>query len=187
MRSSRLGARRSCRTSRARACAPRCSDGALGRAELGPDRRRVPTAGLLWPRGSRASLRHDLQVSSTEVTPMSRSGRAHRRHLLVVSYFHPPYPGSGNRWHAMARHLRHAGYGVTVVATDAFGRLPDDATAGVVRSRDLRSVDLLRRALSRGVCASCRRSGGASWHAPEQSLRSRRAGRELAALSCFRS
>jgi glycosyltransferase involved in cell wall biosynthesis len=51
----------------------------------------------------------------------------------------------------MARYLGRYGFGVTVVATDAFGRAPDDETTGVVRVHDLRSVGPLRRALSRGA------------------------------------
>jgi glycosyltransferase involved in cell wall biosynthesis len=86
---------------------------------------------------------------------MSRvAGTAHRR-LLVVSYYHPPFPGSGgNRWHAMARYLRAAGHEVTVLASDAFGGLPDDAEQGVVRARDLKSAGGLRRVLGRGDLAA---------------------------------
>jgi glycosyltransferase involved in cell wall biosynthesis len=51
----------------------------------------------------------------------------------------------------MARHLRRYGFAVTVIATDAFGRASDDETTGVIRVRDLRSVGVLRRALSRGA------------------------------------
>jgi glycosyltransferase involved in cell wall biosynthesis len=76
------------------------------------------------------------------------------KQLLVVSYYHPPFPGSGNRWDSMARHLRREGFGVTVVATDAFGRLADDTAARVVRARDLRSVGPLRRVLARGASDS---------------------------------
>jgi glycosyltransferase involved in cell wall biosynthesis len=72
------------------------------------------------------------------------------RRVVVVPYFYPPFPGSGNRWPAMARHLRRAGHSVTVVATDAFGRLPGDGELGIVRVRDLRSTGLLRRVLRRG-------------------------------------
>jgi len=73
------------------------------------------------------------------------------RHLVVVSYFHPPFPSSGgNRWVAMAHYLRAAGHRVTVVASDAFGSLPDDEANSVVRARDLKSAGLLRRVLRRG-------------------------------------
>lgn len=73
------------------------------------------------------------------------------RHLLVVSYFHPPFPASGgNRWVAMARHLRAQGHRVTFVASDAFGTLPDDDANCVVRARDLKSAGFLRKAFRRG-------------------------------------
>ena len=73
------------------------------------------------------------------------------RHLVVVSYFHPPFPSSGgNRWVAMARHLREAGHRVTFVASDAFGSLLGDDERSVVRARDLKSARLLRAALGRG-------------------------------------
>jgi glycosyltransferase involved in cell wall biosynthesis len=76
------------------------------------------------------------------------------RRLLVVSYFHPPFPGSGgNRWLSMARHLRAAGHDVRFVASDAFGTLPDDAELGVERVTDLKSAHLLRRLLGRGEMA----------------------------------
>lgn len=73
------------------------------------------------------------------------------RHLVVVSYFHPPYPSSGgNRWVSMARYLRAEGHRVTFVATDAFGALPDDRKDSVVRARDLKTMRLLRHILRRG-------------------------------------
>jgi glycosyltransferase involved in cell wall biosynthesis len=72
------------------------------------------------------------------------------RKLVVVPYFYPPFPGSGNRWPALARHLRMLGHRVTVVATNAFGTLDPDAERGVVRVGDLRSVGVLRRLLRRG-------------------------------------
>ena len=71
--------------------------------------------------------------------------------LLVVSYVHPPSPGIGGvRWLAMARYLRKLGHSVTIVASDAWGVLPDDAANDVVRVGDLRTSRLLRRALRRG-------------------------------------
>jgi glycosyltransferase involved in cell wall biosynthesis len=74
------------------------------------------------------------------------------RHLVVVSYFHPPYPSSGgNRWDAMAHYLRSAGHRVTIVASDAFGSLDDDETNCVIRARDLKAARLLRVALRRGA------------------------------------
>lgn len=51
---------------------------------------------------------------------------------------------------SMARHLRRLGHTVTIVATDAFGRLPDDDDLGVVRVGDLRSSPVMRRLLRRG-------------------------------------
>jgi glycosyltransferase involved in cell wall biosynthesis len=51
----------------------------------------------------------------------------------------------------MARYLRRAGHSVTVVATDAFGRLADDDEFGIIRVGDLRSARPLRRLLRRGA------------------------------------
>ena len=77
------------------------------------------------------------------------------RHLVVVAYFHPPFPSSGgNRWVAMAHYLRDAGHRVTFVASDAFGSLPDDEENTVVRARDLKSAAFLRKALRRGPLAA---------------------------------
>jgi glycosyltransferase involved in cell wall biosynthesis len=85
---------------------------------------------------------------------MTRVAGTEQRRLLVVSYFHPPFPGSGgNRWHSMGRHLRAAGHEVTILASDAFGSLPDDADQRVVRVRDLKSTPALRRVLGRGALA----------------------------------
>jgi len=76
------------------------------------------------------------------------------RNLLVVSYNHPPFPGpGGNRWVAMARYLREAGHSVTILASNAFGGLPDDDELDVVRVNDLKSSRLLRRLLRRGHLA----------------------------------
>ena len=77
--------------------------------------------------------------------------RMTRRRVLVVSYGHPPslWPG-GSRWLAMAHYLRSAGTSVTILASGAFGRLPDDDDLGVVRVGDLMSVRALRRVLRRG-------------------------------------
>jgi glycosyltransferase involved in cell wall biosynthesis len=94
------------------------------------------------------------------------AGSPHRR-LLVVSYYHPPFPGSGgNRWQAMARYLRAAGHQVTVLASDAFGGLPDDAEQRVVRVRDLKSAGGLRRVLGRGDLPASGASTGAEPPAP---------------------
>jgi glycosyltransferase involved in cell wall biosynthesis len=72
------------------------------------------------------------------------------RHLVVVPYYYPPFPGSGNRWPTLVRYLRRAGHTVTILATDAFGRLSGDDEAGIVRVGDLRSIGPLRRLLRRG-------------------------------------
>ncbi len=74
------------------------------------------------------------------------------RHIVVVSYFHPPFPSSGgNRWASMARYLRDAGHRVTIIASDAFGSLPDDGERSVVRAHDLKSTGFLRKVLARGA------------------------------------
>lgn len=73
------------------------------------------------------------------------------RRLLVVSYNHPPSPGiAGTRWLAMMRYLREQGHSVTIVASNAWGVLPDEEEAGVVRVGDLRSRSSLRWVLGRG-------------------------------------
>lgn len=59
------------------------------------------------------------------------------RRLLLVAYFYPPCRDTGIlRPESMARHLRGLGHEVTVLTTSAYGELPDDAAAGVVRSAD---------------------------------------------------
>jgi glycosyltransferase involved in cell wall biosynthesis len=70
--------------------------------------------------------------------------------MVVVPYFYPPFPGSGNRWPTLVRYLRRAGHTVTVLATDAFGRINSDDELGIVRVGDLRSSGPLRRLLQRG-------------------------------------
>ena len=50
----------------------------------------------------------------------------------------------------MARHLRDVGHSVTIVASNAWGTLPDDAELDVVRVSDVRTSRLLRRVLRRG-------------------------------------
>jgi glycosyltransferase involved in cell wall biosynthesis len=73
------------------------------------------------------------------------------RRLLVVSRHHPPAPGiGGTRWLAMAHYLRELGYAVTIVASNAWGELPEDADFGVVRVGDLASSKTLRRLFRRG-------------------------------------
>src|SRR5689334_8983751 len=76
------------------------------------------------------------------------------RHILVVSYNHPPYPGpGGNRWVAMSHYLREAGHRVTILASNAFGGLPGDEELGVIRVSDLKSSPFLRRLFRRGELA----------------------------------
>jgi glycosyltransferase involved in cell wall biosynthesis len=71
--------------------------------------------------------------------------------LLVVSYNHPPCPGiGGTRWVSMARYLRELGFAVTILASSAWGSLPDDVESGVVRVGDLRAARPLRLLLRRG-------------------------------------
>lgn len=68
------------------------------------------------------------------------------RRLLVVSYFHPPFPlAGGNRWLSMAHWLRRAGHEVTVLTTTAHGALESDERDGVIRAGDLAGSALLRR------------------------------------------
>jgi glycosyltransferase involved in cell wall biosynthesis len=72
------------------------------------------------------------------------------RHVIVAPYYYPPFPGSGNRWPTLVRYLRRAGHTITVLATDAYGRLASDDVSGIVRVGDLRSIGSLRRLLHRG-------------------------------------
>ena len=72
------------------------------------------------------------------------------RRLLIVSYYYPPCPGIGGvRWAAMAWYLRELGYSVTVVASNMWGSLPDDAAEGVLRIGDLRTARVFRPLLQR--------------------------------------
>jgi glycosyltransferase involved in cell wall biosynthesis len=50
----------------------------------------------------------------------------------------------------MAKHFRDMGHSVAIVASNAWGELPDDRENGVVRVGDLRASGLLRRVLGRG-------------------------------------
>jgi len=60
------------------------------------------------------------------------------RSLLLVSYFYPPGRDTGTlRPVTMAKYLRRLGHEVTVLTTSAYGELPDDQAAGIVRSADL--------------------------------------------------
>ena len=88
--------------------------------------------------------------------------------ILAVSYYHAPAPGiGGSRWAAMARHLSALGHEVTLVASDAWGVLPDDDAQRVVRTRDLRSWPPLRRLLRRGELP---KAGGAGVELPPGAL-----------------
>jgi len=60
-----------------------------------------------------------------------------RRRLLLVAYFYPPCRDTGVlRAASMAKWLRRAGHEVTVLTTSAYGTLPDDDQADVVRTTD---------------------------------------------------
>ncbi len=81
------------------------------------------------------------------------------RKLLVLTYHWPPFPGAGAaRWTALVKYLRRLGHEATVVTTSAFGTLPSDTSEGVVRTRDLAVVGLLRTLLRRPPLAE---AGGA--------------------------
>lgn len=73
-----------------------------------------------------------------------------RRRILVVTYFHPPFPsGGGGRWLAIGKYLRRAGHEVRVITTSAHGLLPEDQEEGTVRTADLAASGPLRRVLRR--------------------------------------
>lgn len=70
--------------------------------------------------------------------------------LLVVVYDYPPSTSvGGTRWFTMKKYLERLGYGVTILTTDAYGRLPSDEGEDVIRAADLVSSTTLRRALGR--------------------------------------
>ena len=72
------------------------------------------------------------------------------RHLLVVNYEYPPVASVGGvRWLTMKKYLERLGYRVSVLTTDAFGRLADDEAQGVIRAPDLVGSQTLRRVLRR--------------------------------------
>src|SRR5580692_5147469 len=72
------------------------------------------------------------------------------RRVLVVSYAYPPMPSvGGNRWLAMTKYLRRAGYEMTVLTTAGFGRLEGVEEAGVVRASDLMQARWLRALMRR--------------------------------------
>ena len=69
---------------------------------------------------------------------------------LVVSYPYPPMASvGGNRWLAMSKYLRRAGYEVEILTTSAFGSLPDDPELQVHRAFDLVGAHWLRKSLRR--------------------------------------
>ena len=75
-----------------------------------------------------------------------------RRRLLVVLYHYPPVSSVGaSRWLAQAKYLRRLGHEVTILTTSAFGGLPDDAAAGVVRAYDVVAAPIVRRLLGRSA------------------------------------
>jgi glycosyltransferase involved in cell wall biosynthesis len=70
--------------------------------------------------------------------------------ILVCTHQYPPMPSvGGNRWLAMSKYLRRAGYEVEVLTTAAFGSLLDDAEQGVHRAYDLVGARWLRGAVRR--------------------------------------
>lgn len=91
------------------------------------------------------------RFSVTHMTASNNRTDSPARRLLVVSYGHPPSPGvGGTRWLSMARHLRRLGHSVTIVASDAWGTLSEEAELDVVRVRDPKSARKLRSLLRRG-------------------------------------
>jgi glycosyltransferase involved in cell wall biosynthesis len=67
------------------------------------------------------------------------------RHLLVVTYYYPPQPGSGsNRWAALVKYLRRIGHDVTVLTAAPPGYQPGVAD-GTIRTGNLNSSPFLRR------------------------------------------
>jgi glycosyltransferase involved in cell wall biosynthesis len=74
------------------------------------------------------------------------------RRVLVLTYHWPPFSGAGAaRWSALVTHLRQLGHEVTVVTTSLWGRSPAGAEEGVIRTRDLAAVGVLRRLFRRPV------------------------------------
>ena len=72
------------------------------------------------------------------------------RRLLVVTYHYPPLPSVGtNRWLAMSKYLRRAGFEVEILTTAAFGSSADDVEQHVHRAYDLVGAGWLRRGLRR--------------------------------------
>lgn len=72
------------------------------------------------------------------------------RRILVISYPYPPMPSvGGNRWLAMSKYLRRAGYEVEILTTGAFGAHWQDREHHVHRTRDLLGAHWLRTILRR--------------------------------------
>src|SRR5262245_28928612 len=87
------------------------------------------------------------ESSTTHSAPLADVGA---KRILVVSYTFPPMPTvGGNRWLAMSKYLRRAGYEVEILTTSAFGSLPGDHDESVHRATDLVGATWLRRALRR--------------------------------------
>jgi glycosyltransferase involved in cell wall biosynthesis len=92
------------------------------------------------------------------VTPTSPT---RRRRLVLVTYQHPPMPFlGGDPWGGLATQLRRQGHDVWVVTTGAHGDLPNDATAGIVRTPDLTAARALRQVLRRPAIAREGRAPG---------------------------
>jgi len=74
------------------------------------------------------------------------------RRILLVAYFYPPLNSIGaRRPAALAKWLRRRGHDVTVLTSVQSGSAPDDAAAGVVRTRDLLATRLNWRGQSLDV------------------------------------
>lgn len=81
--------------------------------------------------------------------------------MLLITYHWPPAPGSGaSRWAALVKYLRRGGHSVTIVTTHAFGTAADDKEQDVYRTRDLVSVDVLRKTLRRPPLADATTGDG---------------------------
>src|SRR5262249_51954502 len=78
-------------------------------------------------------LAHPLTEEPSLDAPSRRPTPRPLRRILIVSHEYPPSPGAGgNRWATMARYLCDQGHSVTVIASDAWGRLPSDEECGVI-------------------------------------------------------
>jgi glycosyltransferase involved in cell wall biosynthesis len=73
-----------------------------------------------------------------------------KRRLLVAVYDYPPSTSvGGTRWLTMKKYLERLGYDVSILTTNAYGRLPTDEAEQVIRAPDLVASTRLRRALGR--------------------------------------